>query len=156
MNLTPVLIFLHITVMFAAITVGYGGGLVMRVAYMTGQVVALRGVGMSVARLAPLIGPLFLTGGALGLLAAISFGQNLLAPWLVIAYVLFAAAMGIGITENRSFAMKLGKLLATTPDGPVTPEIRAMFSDARTVWLTVIDYVIVVVILFDMVVKPFS
>lgn len=156
MNLTPVLIFLHITVMFAAITVGFGGGLVMRVAYMTGQVAAVRGVGMALARLSRWIPILFISGGTLGLLAAISFGQNLLAPWLVIAYVLFATAMVIGVVENAPWGRKLGALLATTPDGPLTPEVRAMFTETRVVALTVVDYLIVVAILFDMVVKPFS
>lgn len=156
MNLTLVLIFLHITVMFTAITVAYGGGLVMRMAYMTGQVAAVRGVGMALARTAPAIPVLFITGGTLGLLSAIAFGQNLLAPWLIIAYVLFVIAMGIGIVENRPWAMRLGALLATTPDGPITPEVRAMFTSTRVVGLTIIEYVIVATILFDMVVKPFS
>lgn len=156
MNLTPVLIFLHITVMFAAIGVAYGGGLVMRMAYVTGQVAAVRGVGMALARSAPAIPILFISGGTLGLLTAISFGQNLLAPWLIIAYLLFAVAMVIGIKENRSWAAKMGALLATTPDGPLTPEVRAMFTDRRVVTLTLVEYVIVVSIIFDMVVKPFS
>lgn len=156
MNITPLLIFLHITVMFAAITVGFGGGLVMRMAYMTGQVAAVRGVGMALARLARWIPILFVSGGLLGLLAGISFGQNLLAPWLIIAYLLFAAAMAIGIVENAPWGRKIGALLATTPDGPLTPEVRAMFTDQRVVTLTIVDYVIVVALLFDMVVKPFS
>ena len=156
MNLTPLLIFLHITVMFAAITVSFGSGLVMRMAYMTGQMAAVRGVGMALARLAPTIPILFIVGGSLGLLAGISFGQNLLAPWLLIAYVLFAGAMLIGMTENRGFAMALGALVARTPDGPLTTEVRAMFSSSRVVALTIVDYLIVVALIFDMVVKPFS
>ena len=155
--LTPLLLWIHITVMFAAITVGYGGGLVMRMAYMTGQVAAVRGVGMALGRLARWIPILFLTGGLFGLLTAISWGLfPLTAPWLVIAYVLFAIAMAIGILENAPWGRRMGALLATTPDGPLTPEIRAMFTDTRTVVLTVVDYLIVALIVFDMVVKPFS
>lgn len=154
--LTPLLIFAHITAMFLAIMVAFGSALVMRVAYMTGQVAAVRGVGMASARLGPLIPVLFIVGGLLGLFTAISFGQDLLAPWLVIAYVLFAVAMVIGIVENAPWARRLGALLAQTPDGPLTPEIRAMFTDTRVVVLTVVDYLVVVAIIFDMVVKPFS
>jgi hypothetical protein len=156
MNLTPLLIFLHITTMFAAITVGFGSGFLMRIAYMTGQVAAVRGLGMVSARVGPLIPILFITGGIFGLLTAISFGLNLLAPWLVIAYVLFAIAMYIGAVENRKWGEQMGQLLRTAPDGPVTPEIAAMFDDPRVRLLTIVDYAIVVVIIFDMVVKPFS
>lgn len=155
--LTHLLLFLHITVMFAAITVGFGGGVVMRFAYMTGQVAAIRGVGMSLVRLSRFIPVLFITGGLLGLLTAISWDlYPLTAPWLIIAYVLFAVAMAIGVLENGPWGRRMGALLANTPDGPLTPEIRAMFTDTRVVVLTAVDYVIVALILFDMVVKPFS
>lgn len=154
--LTPLLIFAHITVMFAAVMVAFGSGLVMRVAYMTGQVAAVRGVGMAAARLGVWIPILFVIGGLLGLLTAISFGQDLLAPWLVIAYVLWTLAMLIGIVENRPWGEKIGRLLMQTPDGPLTPEISAMFTDTRVVALTIVDYVIVIAVIFDMVVKPFS
>jgi hypothetical protein len=156
MNLTLLLLFLHITVMFAAITVAFGTGLLGRIAFMTGQVAVVRGVGIASARLGPLIPILFITGGLLGLLTAFSFGFDLLKPWLVIAYVLFAIAMYIGIAENRTWGVKLGQLLATTPDGPLTPELSAMFTDRRVVLVTAIDYIVVAALIFDMVVKPFS
>jgi hypothetical protein len=156
MNLSLLILFVHITVMFAAITVGYGSGLMARVAYMTGQVAAVRGVGMAAARLARVIPVLFITGGLFGLFTAIAFGQNLLAPWLVIAYVLYAIALYIGAVETAGWGKRLGAVLATTPDGPLTPEISEMFTDRRVVIVTAIDYLIVAVIIFDMVVKPFS
>jgi hypothetical protein len=154
--LTPLLLFVHITVMFAAVMAAFGSGLVMRVAYMTGQVAAIRGVGMASARLGPLIPILFIIGGLFGLFTAISFGVDLLSPWLIIAYVLWALAMVIGVVENAPWGRRMGALLARTPDGPLTPEIVTMFTDTRVVALTVIDYLIVVVLIFDMVVKPFS
>ncbi|HYL41533.1 MAG TPA: hypothetical protein VET90_09505 [Candidatus Binatus sp.] len=154
--LTPLLVFAHITVMFAAVMVAFGTGLLMRVAYMTGQVTAVRGVGMVSARLAAFIPILFVIGGLLGLFTAISVGADLLAPWLVIAYVLWASAMTIGFVQNKPWGERMGKLLMQTPDGPLTPEIAAMFTDTRVVVVTIVDYLIVVAIIFDMVVKPFS
>ncbi|HJW21519.1 MAG TPA: hypothetical protein VJ506_03730 [Candidatus Limnocylindrales bacterium] len=154
--LTLLLTFLHITAMFTAVMVAFGSGLVMRVAYMTGQVAAIRGVGMASARLGRFIPILFIIGGLLGLLTAIYTGVDLLSPWLVIAYVLFTIAMLIGIVENAPWGRRMGALLAQTPDGPLTPEITAMFTDTRVVVLTVVDYLVVVLIIFDMVVKPFS
>ena len=61
MSLTQLVLFLHITLIIAAIAVAYGGGLVMRMAYMTGQVTAVRGVGMSLARVAKWIPVLFIS-----------------------------------------------------------------------------------------------
>lgn len=157
MNLFQLVLFLHITLMFTAIAVAYGGGLVMRMAYRTGQVAALRGVGMSLARTAPFIPPLFISAGIFGILAAITgpYGSNLLAPWLVIAYVLFVIAMTLGIAITGPEGRKLGGMLMKTPDGPIPAEIREMF-DGRALWITIFDYVIVAVLIFDMVVKPFS
>jgi hypothetical protein len=156
MNVNLLLLFLHITVIFSAITVGFGSTTLLRVAYMTGQVAPLRGVGIAVAKLAPIVPILYITGGLLGLLTAIVFGQNLLAPWLVIAYVFFAIAIYIGAVEGRKWGMALGAQLAKTPDGPLTTELSTMFTDRRVVVITVIDYLLPVILIFDMVVKPFS
>lgn len=156
MNLSLLWLFLHVTTMFAAIAVGYGISTMLRVAYGTGQVAALRGVGLTAAKLGRLIPVLFISGGLFGLITGISFGYNLLAPWLIIAYVLFAIAMVIGVAENAPFGRKLGAILMTTADGPIPPAIRELFDDRRTVILSVIDYLVVIVLIYDMVVKPFS
>ncbi|HEY2916467.1 MAG TPA: hypothetical protein VGI98_04550 [Candidatus Limnocylindrales bacterium] len=156
MNLTLLWLFLHITLLFAAVAVAFGGGFLMRVAFMTGQVGPIRGVGMVVGRVGPLIPILFLSGGLFGLITAISFGTNLLSPWLVIAYVLFAIAMYIGVVNNRAFGEHLGQIVRTAPDGPVTPEIVELFNNRREVAVSIIDYVILAALIFDMVVKPFS
>lgn len=158
MSLTSLVLFLHITTMFAAVAVGYGVTTFVRVAYMTGQVSALKGVGMAASRLTPFIPVLFISGGVLGLLTAIigPYSQNLLAPWLVIAYVLFIIAMVVGARINEPWGKRLGMALRSVPDGPIPPEIDAFFKDQRMNWITAFDYVIVVVLIFDMVVKPFS
>lgn len=156
MSVTLLLLFLHIAVMFAAITVSLGTNLFFRLAYMTGQVAAVRGVAMVAQRAGPLIPMLFIAGGLLGLLTAISFGFNLLAPWLVIAYVLWVIAMVLGFTGSRAFGPKIGAALAAVPDGPITPELRAVVSEQRYRLESIIEYMIVVSVIFDMVVKPFS
>jgi hypothetical protein len=156
MDLRFLLLFLHITLMVAAVTVAYGSQLLLRLAYMTGQVAPLRGVAIVSKRVGPIFPVLYVLGGILGLVTAITFGFDLLAPWLIIAYVLFAIAMILGVTVARVEGMKLGKTLATAPDGPITPEIAAFFTEPRAVAVLVIDYVLIIALLFDMVVKPFS
>jgi hypothetical protein len=155
-DLAHVLLVLHISGMFLAILASYGPDLVVRLGYLTGQVAALRGAQLASERIGPLMPILYVIAGIFGLLTAISFGFNLLAPWLLIAYVLFAFAMATGLLGNRVFSMRLGAILATTPDGPVTPEIKALFSSTGHRVLTTADYVWLFAIVFDMVVKPFS
>ncbi|HEX8025904.1 MAG TPA: hypothetical protein VF484_06855 [Candidatus Limnocylindrales bacterium] len=156
MNLIPLWLFLHISVIFTAITVGYGITLVLRLAYMSGQVGILRGAGFAAGKVGPFVPPLFIAGGIFGLLTALATGTDLLAPWLVIAYVLFLLAMAIGIFETAPTGRKLGAILRTAPDGPLPAEVRELFDSQRAKALLVIDVLIPFVFIFDMVVKPFS
>ena len=64
--------------------------------------------------------------------------------------------MAVGVAVNRTFAISLDGLLRRTPDGPLSSEIAQLFLEPRVRAATVIDYVVLVAILFDMVVKPFS
>jgi hypothetical protein len=156
MDLGHLFLFLHISLMFVAITISYGPEVVLRIAYMSGQVAPVRGVHGAGERLGPLTPIAFVVAGLFGLLTAINFGFNLLAPWLVIAYLLFAAAMVTGVFGNRVFVNRLGAILATTPDGPLTPEIRDLFSSTGHRALETYDFLWLPVLVFDMVVKPFS
>ena len=156
MTIGLVVLFLHITTMFAAITVSFGSGLVMRLAYLTGRVESVRGVAMASRPIGVLIPILFVVGGVFGLLTALAYGYNLLAPWLVIAYVLWLIAMAEGAIVNRDFAQRLQPLLASAPDGPISGPVLSLFSEPKVLAGTVIDYVVVIAAVFDMVVKPFS
>ena len=156
MSLGTLTLWLHITVMFAAITVSYGPGLLADLAYRSGRVEAVRGVALAGHRLGPIIPVLYVTGGIFGLLTAINFGFNLLAPWLVIAYVLFAIAMVTGIAFNSKFGPRVLAATADVPNGPLPPAVSALFTDPRYRYVLVLDYVVLVALLFDMVVKPFS
>ena len=157
MDLSHLWLFLHIAVIFTAITVGYGVTLMLRIGYMSGQVAILRGIGYAAGRVGPVVPVLFIAGGIFGLLTAISTGTDLFTPWLVIAYVLFIAAMLIGIFENAAAGRKLGPLLmAADVTQPMPPAVRELFDSPRARYLLVLDVLIPFVIVFDMVVKPFS
>ena len=156
MTLGVALLFLHIATIFAAVTVSFGSGLVMRLAYLTGRLEAVRGVALASRPVGVLIPILFVAGGLFGLLTTVAFGYNLLAPWLVIAYVLWLVAMAEGAVVNRDFAQRLQPLLAGSADGPITSPIVSLFSEPKVLAGTVVDYVVVIALVFDMVVKPFS
>jgi hypothetical protein len=150
-------LFLHIAVIFTAITVGYGASLMLHIAYMSGQVGIMRGVGFAAGKLGPAIPILFISGGIFGLLTALATGTDLLAPWLIIAYVFFVIAMLIGIFENAAMGRKLGPLLmAADVTQPIPAAVRELFESPRARYLFWIDMVVPFVLVFDMVVKPFS
>ena len=156
MDLIHLWLFLHISVIFTAITVGYGVTLVLRLAYMSGQVGILRGAGFAAGRVGPFVPVLFIAGGVFGLLTALATGTDLLAPWLLIAYALFLIAMAIGILETAPTGRKLGELLRAASDGPLPPAVRELFDSPRARTLLVVDVLIPFLFVFDMVVKPFS
>jgi len=151
-----VLLFLHVALMFAAVAMAAGTLALLALASRTQRLAELGPVvaALPIARVTP---PLFVLGGLAGLATAVAFGYPLLSPWLVIAYVLFAALFGLGFFENKPFGAKLAVLMKDQPPfGPIEGELRAHFSNPRTVWLVGLDYVLVVLVVFDMVVKPFS
>jgi hypothetical protein len=156
MSLGGLLLFLHITVIFAAITVSFGPAIVLLLAVRTGQVATVRGVALAMRPLGRFIPILFVTGGLFGLLTGINLAYNLLAPWLVIAYVLFAIAMIQGATLSSRFAARLEAAIATARDGPLTPAIAGIFAEPRFKALVGVDYVVTLALVLDMVVKPFS
>ena len=150
------LLFLHITFFITAITISYGPLVLLRVAYQTGEVGNIRGPAVVHSRLGLLTFLMYLFGGIFGGLTAIAFGFDLLAPWLVIAYVAFAIAMLTGLTANRTWPLRLAEAVKRTPDGPLTPEIHDLFMNRRTLSVLAIDIAWFFVIIFDMVIKPFS
>jgi hypothetical protein len=156
MPLVLLLLFLHISITFTAMTVAYAPTIVLWVVYSTHQVAATRTVVPVVTRLGPLMVVLFILGGLFGPFTAIAFGYDLLSPWLVLAYVLFAMMMLIGVTEQRTWPMRLARVLETTPDGPVTPEIVELFRSRRMLAAEAVSLAVVFLLIFDMVVKPFS
>jgi uncharacterized membrane protein len=156
MSLTPVLLFVHISLMFGAVMISLGPALVMRIAQRSGQMAHVRGVAMASKPIGPAIPILFISGGVFGLLTAINTGYNLLAPWLVIAYVLFLIAMITGAGINRTFLLRLAPLVQDAPDGGLTEPVRALFAEPRYRLVNVLDYIVILALLFDMVAKPFS
>jgi uncharacterized membrane protein len=99
---------------------------------------------------------LYIVGAGFGLATALNFGFNLLAPWLVIAYVLWTAAMANGGAIHRPFADRIMRVASAAPDGAISGELALTLADRRERVAEIADYVIIIAILFDMVVKPFS
>jgi uncharacterized membrane protein len=156
MSLTPILLFGHISLMFAAVAVSFGPSLLMQIAERSGQTALVRGVTLASKPVGVAIPILYVSGGIFGLLTAINVGYNLLAPWLVIAYVLFLIAMITGAGINRTFLLRLAPLVKDAPDGELTEPVRALFAEPRYRLVNILDYVVILALIYDMVAKPFS
>jgi hypothetical protein len=142
--------------MFTAVAISYGPELLLIIAIRTGRTEIVRAVTAVSERSNPAIPVFYFSGALLGLIAAINLGLNLLAPWLVIAYVLFAYNMIIGGAVFGRWATGVARQTRDLPDGPFPPDLAVVLTDRRIQVLTWIDLVVIITIVFDMVVKPFS
>jgi uncharacterized membrane protein len=150
------LVFGHVMTMFVAVAAAYGPTILFWIARRTDETEPIRAVA-SVARPAALIaGALFGISGLLGLAAALSAGYDLLAPWLVISYVLFALLTFLGIAVSGPRTARIRRALAGAPPGRLAPDARPLVDDPVLRAVHVADFVLLIALVFDMVVKPFG
>jgi len=151
-----ILKFLHIGVMFAAVAISIGPEFLLRSIGRSGDVRAIR-TGYSLGeRIGKAIPPLFFIGLIFGLLTAWVEEMNFLAPWLLIAYVLFVIATLLGARVFAPHIAHVAALAAQSPDDAPSTELRAALADRRADNLFWVEAVIIIAFVFDMVIKPFS
>lgn len=156
MGIATVLKFLHIGTMFMAVGVSVGMELMAHRVANSGDVRAIRVFFAQAASVGKAIPILFLAGLAFGLLAAWSGAFDMLAPWLLLAYGLFALTLVLHMTVGARWIGGMTRLSAAAPDGAPTGELDVLVHDpaARTLqWYTI---GMVIAFVFIMVVKPFS
>jgi protein-S-isoprenylcysteine O-methyltransferase Ste14 len=146
--------FLHIVTMIFAVALAVSGEIVLRRVAATGDASAIR---TTIARTQPLgsiSGCLFILGLIFGILAALTGQIDLLRPWLIASYVLFAGAFAISLGVIDPWVRRLDTAAeAVTADGPPAALQEVVNNPvARTASWGL--QVIVVVIVFLMVVKP--
>jgi hypothetical protein len=152
---TPYLVALHVTLMFAATALAQGPAFLLWRAMRRGDVLAMRGVVDMFQGAGVLVGPLYGLGVVVGLIAVFVGGFDPFAPWLLIAYVLTIIAF---VTPQLVTVPRMIRVGAAAHDSPVdapSPELRTAISHATTpvFW---VDAVLIVLFIIDMVVKPFS
>ena len=145
-----VLLYLHIITMFTAVTVVMGAGILTLIGAAGGNRSTVAAItSLPIPRLA---GPLYSLGGLFGLATAFVFGYNLLAPWLVIAYVLFVLLTALGIRVSGPL---FERTHAVATDPAASPEVfsQAMSRFRMDAGVTLAG---IALIIADMVFKPFS
>lgn len=149
-----ILQFLHVLTMFAAVANALIGEVVLHVLGRSGNVEGIRAFMTALGPLLKVTPLLFLVGLGFGLAAAIVGGINLLAPWLVASYVVFAIAMAVGATMSDPWATSVGRAAEASPAGAPSAELTAALHDRRGIVSTAILMTALSVIVFLMVVKP--
>ncbi|HEX2140937.1 MAG TPA: hypothetical protein VHK28_01510 [Candidatus Limnocylindria bacterium] len=148
--------YLHIVSMFFAVALAVSGDIVIRRVAATRDARAIRVVTGRVRPLANLSTILFLAGVAFGIVAALTGQIDLLAPWLILAYVAFLTAMAIGITIADPWVSRLEAASAGSPDGTPSESLQAVIDDPRARAGTWALMLLVATLVFLMVVKPFA
>jgi len=156
MSVVVFLKFLHIAAMFCAVGVSIGTDMMAHRVAGTGDVRSIRTFFAQARQLVRLMPILFLTGLALGLLTALSGALNLLAPWLVIAYVLFGLTLALHATIGARWFRRMDELATASPEDHASPDLLAVASSPSARYLTWYTIAMIVFFVFLMVTKPFS
>lgn len=122
--------YVHVVAMFFAIALALSTEqVVRRVAGSRDP----RSIETAVSRSEPLSkasDALFGIGIVAGIIAALTGNMNLLAPWLILAYVAVAAAFAVGMLVIAPWSKRLHAAAAASPDGAASPELRLIIDDA--------------------------
>jgi hypothetical protein len=122
----------------------------------SGDVRAIRATVPRVRPLGNIATILFLSGVAFGIVAALTGQINLLAPWLILAYVAFISATLIGILVADPWAARLEAAAVASPDDAPSDALRSVIADPVARAGTRALMVLVATLVFLMVVRPFA
>jgi hypothetical protein len=148
--------FLHIVSMFFAVAFAISGEIVVRRVASSGDATAIRTMIERIKVLTgPIAGGLFIAGLVFGILAAITGQIDLLRPWLIAAYVLFAAAFAVSLLVVDPWVARLeAAATGAGADGASAVALSEVIADptARVGAWTL--QALLVGLIFLMVVKP--
>ncbi len=149
--------YLHVVSMFFFVAMAVSGELVVRRVATSHDVAAIR---TTTSRVRVLTGPvatgLLLAGLVFGVLAALTGQINLLAPWLILAYVAFIGAMVIGFTVTDPWVGRLERAAAASAGDSPSAELLAVIDEPVARWGTWALMALIATIVFVMVVKPLA
>ena len=148
--------YLHIVTMFFAVALAVSGELVLRRVATTLDPHAIRTTVERVQPLGTVASGLLALGIVFGVIAALTGQLNLFAPWLLLSYAAVAGAMVIAVRVTDPWVVRLGRAAAASAFDTRSEELRAVVEDRRAWWGTVALMALIALIVFMMVVKPFS
>jgi hypothetical protein len=147
--------FLHIVTMIFAVALAVSGEIVLRRVAATGEASAIRTAIERTKPLGSISGGLFILGFVFGILAAVTGQIDLLRPWLIASYILFAGAFAISLGVLDPWVGRLqAASVATTEAGGQSEPLQEVIDDPVARAAAWGLQVMVVLIVFLMVVKP--
>ena len=148
--------FLHISAMFFAVAAALFGEIGVQAVARRGDVLGLRSLAPVLEVLGKGVPVFFVAGLIFGLLAAWTGEFNLLAPWLLISYALFAFAMALGSLVSEPWAKRVVEAAFASPSDAPSAELRAAIADRRGPVSAAVLVIVIVTFVFVMVFKPLS
>lgn len=149
--------YMHIVAMFFFVAMALSGEIVTRRVAMSQDVGAIR---TTLRQVKVLIGPvaigLLLAGLAFGFIAALTGQMNLLAPWLIVAYLAVAAAAALGMLVTDPWVGRLERAAAASPIDAPSAELLAVIREPLARYATWVLMGLIALLVFTMVVKPLS
>ncbi|HZY43878.1 MAG TPA: DUF2269 family protein [Anaerolineae bacterium] len=156
MNVPSIFKFLHILSMFAGVGASTGTLLLVRRVARTNNATAIKtllGAARTIIAATPI---LFGIGAIFGLLTGATSSFDFFKPWLLIAYTIFVVLLVVGARISAPWAMRVGKAAAMNQGDAPSAELQAATADQSidtAFWITM---VLLVVVIFDMIFKPFG
>jgi type IV secretory pathway VirB2 component (pilin) len=149
--------YLHIVAMFFFVAMALSGEIVTRRVAMSEDVGAIR---TTVKSVKVLVGPvamgLLVSGLVFGFIAALTGQMNLLAPWLILAYVAVAAAAVLGFAVTDPWVGRLERAAESSPVDSPSSELIAVIHEPVARYATFALVFLDAFLVFVMVVKPLS
>jgi hypothetical protein len=147
--LASVVVLLHVATMFTIVAL-HSGPQILVFASRQREPAVVAAIADVYARTGRAVPPLGVMGGLLGLAAGLLLGYNLLAPWLLIAYGLFAVLVVYGGRVTVPYFARLGAAARANTD------TYAELAGRQLTVILLLDALIYVLIVADMVLKPLS
>ena len=151
-----VFIFLHIFTMFLAVALSVGSEVVLHQVASTENVTTIRTAFKAAQPIGKAIPMVYGIGFLLGIIAAIVASFNLLAPWLLISYVLFVVSSVLGGRVIGGWAEKVQQGAEANQGDVPSEDLKALLHDKRATQGMIANLVTVALIIAMMVFKPFG
>jgi hypothetical protein len=149
-----VLKFLHIVMMFGAVTLVFGSIVFLDVVGRTRDVNTYRRLDAIVQRTDMVAVVLFVGGIVFGFLTALAGGFDLTAGWLVLAYILVAGLFVEGFLFTIPWYGRIREAANGSDEARAATEVERLLRSRHHALLVTITALLWVAVVFVMVVKP--
>jgi uncharacterized membrane protein len=156
MDVSTIWKFLHISLMFVAVSIFVGQGMLVGAVARSGDVRALRGILAIEAKFSSVGAAMFALGIVFGFVTAIAGDFDLTATWLLIGYALTLFLLVNGIVYHGGQAEKFKAAAAASAEDQPSDELRSLAGARSAVVMNVIDGLAWLALVYVMVAKPFS